>query len=307
MTEFPSPAKAPPPPDGATSRRIGAYVLLADPAYLHDSLMSYYDIVDSIVIAFDQDSVSWTGEHLDLEPCVSIVERLDHEHKVEWLPGPFHDSGKSPMQLETIERNAAISAIGDSVDWVLQVDSDEVVASPSRLVESIGRADARGLSAVEFPARWLYGHVSGRCYLERCRRLWGVSGGFPGPVVVRANTELRFARQCDVPTWRVDFRVHNTDPAHPWHARVDESIDPSEGIWHFSWVRSEAEMRAKASTSGHASEIDWNTEIDRWLWRCRHPRLATLGTPFRRPPSVVGAPTWLRTVRLPEHIATEAG
>jgi hypothetical protein len=264
--------------------------------------VSYYDVVDTIVVAFDEDSISWTGEVLDVEPCVSIVERLDREHKVRWLPGRFHGEDTSPLELETSERNAALSALRDSADWILQIDTDEVLAGPYRLVESIHRADARGLSAVEFPARWLYGHVGGRRYLERCRRFWGVSAGFPGPVAVRAGTELRLARQCDVPVWRVDFRARNTDPAHPADARVDESIDPQEGIWHFSWVRSEARMRAKASISGHASEIDWHSEIDRWLWRCRHPRLATLGTPFRRRPSIVGAPTWLRTARLPPHL-----
>jgi hypothetical protein len=302
MTESPSAAKAPPPPGEAASRRFGAYVLLADPAYLHESLVSYYDIVDTIVVAFDEDSISWTGEELDIEPCRSVVEGLDREHKVRWLPGRFHGGGRAPLEAETFERNAAISALGDSVDWILQIDTDEVLSSPARLLESVRRADAHGLSAVEFPARWLYGHIGGLRYLERCRRLWGVSAGFPGPVAVRAGTELRLARQCDAPPWRVDFRARNTDPAHPWNARVDESIDPEEGIWHFSWVRSGAQMRGKASTSGHAAEFDWHTEIDRWLWRCRHPRLTTLGTPLRRPPSIVGAPTWLRIARLPAHL-----
>ena len=306
MAEIPSPARAPSPPDGVASRRFGAYVLLADPAYLRESLLSYYDIVDTIVIAYDHDAVSWTGERLDLEPCLSLVERLDRDHKIRWLPGPFHGDDREPLEHETFERNAAISALGGSVDWVLQIDTDEVVASPSRLLGSIIRAEAHGLSAVEFPARWLYGHVGGSRYLERCRRLWGVSAGFPGPVAVRAGTELRLARQCDAPVWRVDFRARNTDPAHPWDARVDESIDPDEGIWHFSWVRSQQQMRAKASTSGHAAEFDWNVEIDRWLWRCRHPRLTTVGTPFRRQPSIVGAPTWLRLARLPEHLVTAA-
>ena len=302
MTEFPSPASAPSPPDGVAPRRLGAYVLLADPAYLLESVGSYYHVVDTIVMIFDQDSISWTGEELDIEPCVSIVERLDRDHKVRFVSGRFHGDGRTPIELETLQRNAAISSFGDSVDWILQIDSDEVVASPSRLVGSIDLADAHGLSAVEFPSRWLYGHVGGRRYLERCRRLWGVSATFPGPIAVRAGTELHLNRQCDVPTWRVDFRVRNTDPAHPSDARVDEAIDPSEGIWHFSWVRSEQEMRAKSSTSGHASEFDWNAEIDRWLWRCRHPRLTSLGTPFRPHPPVVGGPTWLRTACVPERL-----
>ncbi len=117
---------------------MGAYVLLADPAYLLESVESYYHVVDTIVMSFDQDSISWTGEDLDIEPCVSIVERLDRDHKVRFVPGRFHGDGRTPIELETLQRNAAISSLGDSVDWILQIDSDEVVASPSRLVGSIG-------------------------------------------------------------------------------------------------------------------------------------------------------------------------
>jgi hypothetical protein len=101
----------------------------------------------------------------------------------------------------------------------------------------------------------------------------------------------------------VDFRRRNTDPAHPRHARVDEWVGEDQGIWHFSWVRSEQEMRDKAASSGHADEVDWGKEIDRWLERCRHPRLATLLTPVRGRPTVVGAPTWLRMARVPDPIA----
>jgi hypothetical protein len=277
-------------------------VLLADPAYLIESLTSYYDIAATIVIAYDEDGLSWTGKPLDLETCFALIDRVDRDKKVERLPGCFHGGDRSPLEFETFERNTAIRHLGDSVDWVLQIDSDEVVANPARLVASVDRAEVHGASAVEFPARWLYGHVGGQRYLERCRRFWGVSAGFPGPIAVRAGTELRIARQCDAPLWRVDFRPHNTDPAHPRTARVDEVIDPSDGIWHFSWVRSEDEMRAKGASSGHAREVDWMTEIDRWLWRCRHPYLTTALTPVRGQPAVVGAPTWLRVAEVPESL-----
>ncbi len=186
---------------------------------------------------------------------------------------------------------------------MLQIDGDEVLANPARLVESVDRADASGRSAVEFPARWLYAQVEGNRYLERCRRFWGVSAGFPGPVAVRAGTALRLARQCDVPLWRVDFRHRNTDPAHGADARVDEAVPADDAIWHFSWIRSEEEMRAKAATSGHAGEFDWIAEIDRWVWRRRHPLVTTVATPLRPHPAVVGAPTWLRTTRVPDHVS----
>ena len=65
-------------------------------------------------------------------------------------------------------------------------------------------------------------------------------------------------------------------------------------------------MRDKAASSGHVDEVNWGKEIDRWLERCRHPRLTTLLTPFRRRPPVVGPPTWLRTARVPDWVVVGA-
>ncbi len=287
--------------------RLGAYLLLGDPAYLEQSIHSLYGIAERIVVVYDRDGLSWTNQPLPIEHCLSVVDRIDAEGKVELLPGDFHDTGLAPLEAETLERNAGIAALGEDVDWVVQIDTDEVLGNPARFVESIERAEANGMSALAYPSRWLYGRVRGRTYLERCRRAWGISAGYPGPVAVRAGTRLRLARQCDVPVWRVDFRFRNTDPAHPRDVRVDETVDPDDGIWHFSWVRSEAEMRAKSTSSGHVDDINWGREIDRWLVRCRHPYLTTLFTPVRRPPATVGAPTWLRTVQVPARVVAEIG
>jgi hypothetical protein len=296
-------------PDGShgisSQLRLGAYLLLADPAYLEQSIHSVYAIAERIVVVYDEVGLSWTNRPLPIARCLSVIDRMDGEGKVELLPGNYHDTGLTPLEAETLERNAGIAAVGRDLDWVVQIDTDEVLGSPARFVESIERAHLAGKSALDYPARWLYGHVGGSTYLERCRRIWGISAAYPGPVAVKAGTTLTLARQCDVPKWRVDFRRRNTDPAHPRDARVDELVRPDEGIWHFSWVRSEAEMRNKATTSGHADELNWGREIDRWLERCRHPHLTTLFTPVRRPPALVGAPTWLRTARVPDSVVAE--
>jgi len=293
-------AGAPPRPPG--SLRLGAYLLLGDPAYLEQCIRSLYGLAERIVVVYDEDGLSWTGRPLPIDACLSVVDRMDTQGKIQRLPGTYHDTGLAPLEAETVERNAGIAALGDSVDWVVQIDTDEVIGRPARFVASIERARDEGRRALDYPARWLYGHVGGAVFLERCRRLWGVSAGYPGAMAVEAGTHLRLARQCDVPLWRVDFRRRNTDPAHPRDATVDERVRPEEAIWHFSWVRSEAEMRAKATTSGHADDIAWDREIDRWLDRCRHPRRTTLLTPVRRRPAVVGAPTWLRSVEVPASV-----
>lgn len=297
MTPRPAPSETVGPDPGRL--RLGAYLLLGDPAFLEQSIRSLYPIADRIVVVFDEAGLSWTKRPLPVGECLSVVDRVDVAGKVVRLPGKFHDTGLPPLEAETVERNAGIAALGETVDWVVQIDTDEVLGNPARFVASIRRARSAGRSAVDYPARWLYGHVGGRTYLERCRRTWGISAGYPGPVAVKAGTSLRLARQCDVPVWRVDFRSRNTDPFHPKDVPVDETVDPADAIWHFSWVRSESQMRAKSGSSGHVDDLDWSREIDLWLARCRHPHLTTLFTPLRRSPSISGAPTWLRSVRVP--------
>ena len=288
--------------DGSPSLRLGAYVMLADPAFLEQSIRSYYDIVEFLVVVYDEAALSWTGKPLPIDELLGRVESLDTDGKVTLLPGAFHDAAKTALESETHERNIALAALDGKVDWVLQIDTDEVLANPARFVEAIGTAHDAGRSALHYPARWIYAQVRDDLYLERCRRLWGIAAGYPGAVAVRTGTELSLARQCKVPTWRVDFRRRNTDPAHDRGTTVNEVVRPEDTVWHFSWVRSEQEMRAKSTTSGHVHDFDWDREIDSWMSRSRHPYRTMLLTPVRRRPDIVGGPTWLRTVRIPDRI-----
>ncbi len=41
--------------------RLNAYVLAADPAWIEESVASYYDLVQRILVSFDDSGTSWTG------------------------------------------------------------------------------------------------------------------------------------------------------------------------------------------------------------------------------------------------------
>ena len=219
------------------------------------------------------------------------------------LPGNFHDTGLSPLEAETFERNAGLAAPATTSTGSCRSTPTRCSGIPGRFVEAIVRAQSEGKSALDYPSRWLYGHVGGQLYLERCRRIWGISAGYPGPMAVRPAPHSRWPASATCPPG--GSTSGGATPTRPIlaDAVVDELVRPDEGIWHFSWVRSEAEMRNKSTSSGHADDFNWGKEIDRWLGRCRHPRLTTLLTPVRRPPAVVGAPTWLRTARVPDSVA----
>lgn len=262
--------------------RINAYIMAADPAWIEASVASYYDMVNQIVVAYDEAGLSWSGTALPVEECLERVRQIDRDCKLLFCPGCFARLRYNPMENDTHQRQFALDIAGSGADWVLQLDTDEVLADASEFVRCLREADQLGFGAMEYPARWLYRGLGGNCYLERCSKFWRTTGGFPGPVAVRPGTRLRNARQCDAPLYRVDFREKNTDPWHGRGAPVHRTVKPSHGIIHYSWIRQEEELLRKTSAWGHSKE-DWSAEIRHWMWAGRHPHLASAATPFMEP------------------------
>ncbi|WP_402374493.1 hypothetical protein [Isoptericola rhizosphaerae] len=269
--------------------RLNAYVLAADPAYLAASVRAYYDRVDRIVVSYDRSSTSWSGTPLPVEECLGIIKDLDVAGKCEYVPGDYYRADHEPLDNDTHQRQAALDRASDGADWVLQLDTDEVLAAPATFFAAIGRAHDVGATALDYPARWLYARVgdapSGGRYLEASTRFWRPVAGYPGPLAVRPGTTLTCARQADAAIHhRVDLRARNTDPAHGPDTIVHEVIGLDEAVVHYSWVRDDADMRRKFGWSGHSAAYSRPEVYRRWASRARRPRRAVLTTPLRRHP-----------------------
>lgn len=278
-----------------TRRRLNAYVLAGDPAWAEVSIGSYYAMVDRIVVSFDRSHRSWSGHPLSVEASLERITAADPDGKLVLLPGDHvMTSERSLMATETAQRQAALDAASDGADWVIQLDTDEVVTDPRALLGSIDEADAHGASALDYPLRTVYAAARGGRYLEQCGRFWTPQAAYPGPIAVRAGTRLDVARQAGAATrYRVDMAARNTDPAQPRGIRVDAAVPASAAILHLSWVRTESQMAEKRRVSGYAGNRDWDRDLERWRRRARHPWLTAAGAPFAGP--------WqrYRTVRLP--------
>ncbi len=269
--------------------RTNAYVLAADPAYLAASVRAYYDRVDRIVVSYDRDAMSWSGTPLPVDDCLTTLKSLDVDGKCELAPGDFWRPGHDPLDNDTHQRQVALDQASDGADWVLQIDTDEVLAAPETFFRAIERAHDTGATALDFPARWLYARVGdarrGGRYLEASSRLWRPVAGFPGPLAVRPGTRLTCARQApSAVRYRVDLRAWNTDPAQGPGSVVHEVIDMEEAVVHYSWVRSDAYMRRKLGWSGHSAAYSQPAVYRRWAARQRHPLGTVLTTPLRRHP-----------------------
>lgn len=268
---------------GATEDlRINAYVLVADPSYLRESIRAYYPYVDRIVLSYDRSATSWTGTPLPIRQCLLIISKLDVDGKCAHEPGDYARLAHSPMDNETFQRQAALDSASRDADWVLQLDTDEVMLDPATFFAQLRGADAFGAGGLDYPSRYLYARSRRGWYLEASRRWWRRASSYPGPVAVRAGTRLKHARQADVSLFRVETGARNTDPWRPADSAVHASVAPSKAILHFSWVRDVRVMRRKFGWSGHSGDLTPPIVLKRWLWRSRHPFLTTLMTPLRR-------------------------
>lgn len=276
-------------PEGV--RRINAYVLAADPWWLEESVSSYYDIVDRIVVSYDQDARSWTGTPLPIEECLQRLRAIDVDGKLDLRPGRFFHADRSALENDTAQRQTALEQASEGADWVIQLDTDEVLLDAGALLAAIEEAESRGCDAVEYPARYLYSRTRSGWMLETTRPLWRRRAGYPGPVVIRPGATLVHCRQSVVPVLRVDMSPTNTDPTHPRDAVVHRVVRPDQAILHYSWVRDDDYMKRKAAWSGHSDT--YTRMLSAWRGRTRRPLIAAAFGWMRRDRE------WHRLTRLP--------
>jgi hypothetical protein len=264
--------------------KLAAYFMAADPSWLRASLASYYGIVDRIFVSYDVNHLGWTGRPVPVQRCLELARKIDTDGKITELPGEFWRPDFDPMANDTHQRQVTLDAASQDADWVLHLDTDEIVLDPAAFTQAIATADENGRDGLEYPARCMYAWLGSGRYLEQSTRFGRLSASYPGTVAIRAGTRLNVARHGPASSrlWRIDFRRQNTDTAHAPGTRVDAQVRADQAILHLSWVRSEADLRSKGGSSGHAHDFDWSRAVTRWSRRQRHPYLTTLTSPLRR-------------------------
>ena len=261
--------------------RVNAYVLAAYPAWLECSLQSYYELVHRIVVSYDKSGRSWVGGPLPVDDCLTRLRSLDPLGKLDFRPGHYARTDRHPMENDTYQRQQALRQASDGADWVIQLDTDEVVTNLGLFRESLTEAEAGGYDGLVYPARWLYQRISADLFLEGSSRLWRRLASYPGPVAVRAGTELRHARQGGARLYAVGFSHENLPLYSLPPVPVRKVIAFTDAILHFGWIRSEDEMAVKLTSWSHAQDRDWSGPLRRWRRAARHPLLTVALTPFQ--------------------------
>jgi hypothetical protein len=236
--------------------RLHAYVLAADPAWLERSVLSYYDLVDEIVASYDRSGRGWTGAPVPAATALERLEALDRDGKVRRVGGDYAEAAGTPIECDTAQRREALAEAGRGADWVLQIDTDEVLPRPDRLAVLLSYAQDRGLEAVEWPMRVLFRSLRGGRFLEVCERDGRDRFEYPGPIAVRPGVPLVDARRAEAPFLRPTVRgagrsLQLARPPAPGETRA-ELLSSEEAILHYSWAGSAARIRSKVDSWGHS-------------------------------------------------------
>jgi hypothetical protein len=182
--------------------QIAAYVLAADPTWIRTSVLAYYAHVSRIVVSYDRDGRGWSGSPVPARRCIAALRGIDRDRKIRYVPGDFAGTHEDLMAAETAQRQAALDVAGLGADWVLQLDTDEVLPDAAALCRALADVGPQ-YEGVSWPMRVLYRRLRGGRYLEVAAEDGGLHVEYPGPVAVRAGVTLHHARHPAGPVLRV--------------------------------------------------------------------------------------------------------
>lgn len=257
---------------------IKAYILAADPAWIEQSVSSYYGIVDEIIVTYDKTSRGFTGVPIPVDECLQRLRAIDSENKMRFCPGDYSKPDeRTPMGGEVYQRQCAFAEIGNDADWILQIDTDELLPNPDRLIDLLEYAGREEIPVVEWPMRVLFQRLSDGRFLEVCRTNGGDHFEYPGPIAARPGVNPLHGRRAHGTFLRTavngdNYSLQVRRPAEPDERRV-EFCNTEDAILHFSWARTPEEMRLKvASWSHHDGLKSWMFYHLYWkgapyLWR----------------------------------------
>jgi len=102
-----------------------------DYRYAFQSIRSYYDIADEILLGIDVERLSWTRQpyQIDMRAIEDFIAQIDAASKVRIVEGNFHRD-PDPLVNDTEERSS-LSREARPGNWIVQIDADEILLNAS--------------------------------------------------------------------------------------------------------------------------------------------------------------------------------
>jgi len=106
-----------------------------DAHLLPNSIKSYYDYVDEIVLGLDKDRFTWSHQSFtfDENKLWAELKKIDTKGKISVIEEHFHPSGLA-IENDNYERNVLKSHCTN--DWIMSFDADEELINPKEFFYS---------------------------------------------------------------------------------------------------------------------------------------------------------------------------
>ena len=194
-------------------------------------------------------------------------------------PGEVYNLLFGPLTDDTNQRQHALAAAGERADWVVELDTDEVMPDAGYFATRLSDIPAE-YHACFWPMRVMFKQVSPTRFLEVSTRFRTLCWEYPGPVACRPGVRLTHARRTSSLAWTFGVSYSLWNLLNRTSVRANARIAAQKTVVHLSWARSDEEIRRKVRGWGHSRDFDteayvrdvWGHAETRWRsYRNFHP------------------------------------
>lgn len=247
-----------------------------DAEYLPESIKSYYEYIDEIVLGLDKDRISWSGNtfKFDEDKLWSELKKIDTADKIHVVEGNFHES-KTPIENDNMERNFLKEQCKH--DWIFSIDADEVLVNPK-----------------EFFLQWCPIVAPYRHKIDIAFTWFLPFKEFENDYLMIANPDNRW--------FKGDTQgfVSTKDKTYTycrWSNNKRIVVSPL-AVMHWSFCRTESSLQVKLNNFGHSDKTKDDPFFNNW-------KVANLEnyhalTNFKS--SGYGANQWPKLIKVPKNI-----
>jgi hypothetical protein len=205
-----------------------------DASYLPDSIRSYYNYVDEIVLGLDKDRISWNNKEFTFDEAAlwSSLLSIDVDNKITVVEENFHQSAIA-IENDNHERNFLKDQCSN--DWIISIDADEVLINSKDFFNKYCPIAGRYRHKIDLCMTWItpYKQIDDTILLianEDNSPFMGENQG----IMTSKDSTYTYAR------W--------TDKSAQGHNRL---LAPLTAI-HWSLCRTSEELSQKINNTGHA-------------------------------------------------------
>ena len=217
-----------------------------DAGYLPNSISSYYDYVDEIILGLDIDRVSWSNNSFTFneEKLFSELSEIDVDNKISIIEDNFHQSAIA-IENDNYERNFLKAQCNN--DWVFSFDADEYLVNAKDFFYNYCPLVEKYADKIDICMTWATPYkIIDDTILVIANKDDSPFYGENQGVVTHKNSTFTYAR------W--------TDKSATGHNRV---ISPLIAI-HWSLCRSKEDLHEKIHNIGHSDLVENDPFYNIW-------------------------------------------